>query len=158
MCILSRGELLLFAERGCKLLHGDGQLGFDGFDGEVEEVGYVFVFEAVFFDEGEDEFATGRELVDGGAEALKGFRAEEEGFGVCVEPDVGIASFAEFDGGEIGVVAEIVERAVLYGDIQIYFRVGDIRVVFCFLPEFEEDVVDDLFGGFFLMDDGIAKA
>lgn len=99
---------VLFILKSSEFAEGDGQLGFDGFDGEVEEVGDVFVFEAVFFDEGEDEFAAWGKLVDGGPEALEGLRAEEEGFGVGLESDIGVAAFAELDCGEVGVIPEVV--------------------------------------------------
>ena len=61
------------AKGGGEFLQGDGELGFDGFYGEVEEAGDVLLFKAVFFYEREDEFAAGWQLVDSRAEALEGF-------------------------------------------------------------------------------------
>ena len=43
--------------KSSEFAQGDRQLCFDGFDGEVEEAGDVFVFEAMLFNKGEDELA-----------------------------------------------------------------------------------------------------
>ena len=40
---------VLFILKGSEFAQDDGQLGFDGLDGKVEEAGDVFVFEAVLF-------------------------------------------------------------------------------------------------------------
>lgn len=142
--------------KSSEFAEGDGQLGFDGLDGKIEETGDVFVFEAVFFDEGEDQFTARGQLVDGGPEPLQDLGAKENGFGVGFEADVGVAAFAEFDGGRVGGIAKVVERAIFDGDIQVDFRVGD--GAYRFLPETYEDIVNYFFGCFFLMGDRIGKA
>lgn len=103
--------------KSSEFAEGDRQLRFDGFDGEVEEAGDVFVFEAIFFDEGEDELAAWGQLVDGGAKTLDGLVAYEDSFWVGFEADVGVAAFAEFDGGQVDGVAKIVEGAIFDGYI-----------------------------------------
>lgn len=80
----------------------------DGLDGDVEEAGDVFVFEAVFFDQGEDEFAAWWKVVDGGAKVLQRFVAYQDGFGVGFEADIVVAAFAEFDGFKTRGIAKIV--------------------------------------------------
>ena len=38
---------------------------------------------------------------------MEGLGAEEEGFGVGIETDIGVAAFAELDGGKAGVIAQV---------------------------------------------------
>jgi hypothetical protein len=132
--------------------------GDDGFDGKVEEAGDVFVFEAVFFNEGEDEFAARGKVVDSGEEVLEDLGVEEERFGVGLEADIGVAAFAEFDGGEVGVIAEIIQGPVLHGHIQVKPGIIYCRPSVPVFPKFKKDIINDLFGGFFLMDNRKAES
>jgi hypothetical protein len=144
--------------KSSEFAEGDGELGFNGFDGKVEEVCDVFVFEAIFFDEGEDKFAAWGKLVDGGAEALEGFGAEEEGFGVGLEADIGVAALADLNGVDAGIIAQIIQGPVLHGHIQvkpgIIYRRSSVPV----FPKFKKDIINDLFGGFFVMDNRKAES
>jgi hypothetical protein len=57
-----------------------------------------------------------------------------------------------------GIITQIVQGPVFDRHIQIKCGIADGRLMMPSLPQLEKDIVDDLFGRFFLMDDGIAKA
>jgi hypothetical protein len=89
---------------------------------------------------------------------LEAFGIHQDGLGIGIEPDILIAPLTDPDSTDGGIITQIIQGPVLDRHIQIKGGIADGRLVIPFLPQFEKDVIDDLFGRFFLMDDGIAEA
>lgn len=89
---------------------------------------------------------------------LESFGIQQDRLGVGIEPDVLIAPLTDLHSVDGGIIAQIVQGTVLDGHIQIKCGIADGQLMIPFLPQFEKDIVDDLFSRFFLMDDGITEA
>ena len=86
------------------------------------------------------------------------FGIQQDRLGVGIEADILIAPLTDLHGVGGGIITQIIQGPVLDRHIQIKCGITDGRLMIPFLPQFEKDIVDDFFGSFFLMDDGIAEA
>ena len=78
-------------------------------------------------------------------------------FGIGLEPEGLVAEIVDVDRWAGVSATEMVETMILCGDVQIDFEIFDGGERFSALPQAEEDIVGDLFGGAFLMDNGVAE-
>ena len=86
------------------------------------------------------------------------FGNQQDGLGRGIEPDILIAPLTDLNSLGGAIITQMIQGPVLDRHIQIKCGIGEGRPVMPFFPQLQKDVVDDLFGRFFLMDDGIAEA
>ena len=139
-------------------MQGYGQLIFDCFHRNTEDLGHFPVFESVFFYEFEDDLAFRRELVDGFSKQGHHIGGDQQLFGVAVDADeLRMLEIIEGFGGFAVLFVEIIEGDVAGGDVKIELEVIDLFEFPPFFPDLDENVRYDLFGGFFGLDERPGK-
>ena len=139
-------------EDGAEFFHSPEQLGLDGTGGDVQYLGDLFVFDAFFLDESEDDAALLGQLFDGLLHLEQQFFFLECFVG-CIgfqKPElVGIFHLDEVD---VGVFFQVIEGLVLYRDVQICVNITHFGQGFSVEPAFYENVGDDLLCHFLLVE------
>lgn len=139
------------------LLEGDRQLVFDGLDGEIEDLGYLAVFEAVFLDEFKDDLAFWRELIDRSFDKSEHVGGDQQLFGIEVNAGKLCVEFFEGVGGSPFLMVEVIECGIANGNVEIYSEVVDLFEITPLFPNANKDIGYDLFGGFSRFDHRFCK-
>lgn len=139
------------------LLKRDGELVFDGFDGDIQDLGDLAVFETVFFHQLEDDLALGGKLFDRTFDEREHVGGDQQLFGIEIDAGEFRLEFFYRVGDIAFVLAEIVERGVPGRHIKINPEVFDLFQLAPPLPYANKDVRNDLFGRLPGFDEGFGK-
>lgn len=136
---------------------GDAHLVLYRFFRKSQQLCHFAILQAVFFYQAEDEFALGRQCLDGFVDTPQYFGADQN--------VVRRAFYSAFNVVQvverllvIVLLFELFERPVFGAHKQVYFGVSNISQQISFLPQVEEGIVHNFFRQFFAAHESKHKA
>jgi len=136
-------------DRIADFLKGDRELIFDRFYGDIEHFGHFPVFQPVLFGQFEDHPAFGRELVDRLLDKSQHICRNEQLLGVEINAGEFRLEVIDGVGGIPPLFIQVVISDIAGGDVEIDSQVLYFLQLLPPLPDLDENIGNDLFGGLF---------